>query len=154
TDWLLEDDSPTARIKLKDDKPIRIRVVSNDKAIELMALAYDVGNVIVYVDELSSVIPPRSKPPRAFFDIIQRGRSRNVTLWSSTQRPTLIPLESISEATHFFIFRLNLDRDRKTITDNASIEPLSPARYKQNRFGFYYINDETDRVRFFTRLVI
>ncbi len=151
TAWELENDSAAERIKLKDGKDIRIRVIQRQPAIELLELAYQTGDITIYIDEMSALVPPRSKPPQAVYDILQRGRSRNISVWVSTQRPTLIPLESMSEATHFFIFRLNLQKDRDTISANAGIRPILPV---PDKHGFYYINDATDSVRYFRRLVI
>lgn len=150
-DWNVENDSVPERIKLKDDKPARIRVVYNEPAIELLELAYKVGNVSIYIDEMSALVPPRSKPPQVVYDILQRGRGRNISVWTSTQRPTLIPLESMSEATHFFVFRLNLEKDRKTISANAGIPELPPV---PDEHGFYYYNDQENRMRYFKRLAL
>jgi len=151
SDWNVENDSSVARIKLKDGKDIRIRVVERETAIELLELAYSTGDVTIYIDEMAALIPPRSKPPQVIYDLLQRGRSRNVSVWTSTQRPTLVPLESISEATHFFVFRLNLEDDRKRIASIAGKKILNPV---PDKHGFYYLNDETDTFRYWRRLVI
>ncbi len=150
-DWNVENDTPINRLKVKDEKPIRIRVITNEKAIPLLELAYITGNVTVYIDEMSALVPPRSKPPQVIYDLLQRGRSRNISVWSSTQRPTLVPLESISEATHFFVFRLNLEDDRKRIASIAGKKMLEPVKDKH---GFFYLNDETDNFRYFRKMTI
>jgi len=150
-DWNTEENSEIQRIKLKEGKPVRIRVVNNAPALELLELAYQVGDVTIYIDEMAALVPPRSKAPQVIYDILQRGRGRNISVWTSTQRPTLIPLESMSEATHLFIFRLNLEKDRKTISSNAGIPEPPPVK---DQHGFYYWNDIDSRLRYFKRLSI
>lgn len=150
-DWNVVDDSPAERIKLENGKDIRIRVTDNEKAIELIALAYRIGDVTIYIDEMSALVPPRSNAPMPIYDVLMRGRSRNVSVWSSTQRPRKIPVEAMSEATHFFIFRLGIEDDRKVISNNASIPLLDKVR---DPYGFYYFNYNLERPRYFRKLVI
>lgn len=53
-----------------------------------------------------------------------QGRASRVPLWVAMQRPTGVPLYTLSEADHFFIFSLLLKDDRKRIeeaTGGASI---------------------------------
>jgi len=150
-DWNVVDDSPTERIKLQDGKNVRLRVVDNEKAIELIALSYAMGDVTIFIDEMAALVPPRSNAPMPIYDVLMRGRSRNISVWTSTQRPRKIPVEAMSEATHFFIFRLGIEDDRKVISSNASIPDLSKVR---DPHGFYYFNYTMERPRYFRKLVI
>jgi len=150
-DWNVVDDSPTERIKLRDGKDVRLRVVDNDKAIELIEMAYGTGDITIYIDEMAALVPPRSNAPMPVYDVLMRGRSRNVSVWSSTQRPRKIPVEAMSEATHFFIFRLGIEDDRKVISSNASITVMPKVR---DPYGFYYFNYKMDTPRYIKRLII
>lgn len=151
SEWNVEENNPTNKIKLEDGKPIRLRTVLREESLTLLETAYNLGNITIYIDEMAALVPPRSKPPQVIYDLLQRGRSRNISVWSSTQRPTLIPLEAMSEATHFFIFKLNLEKDRKTISNNAGIPELPPVK---DSHGFYYYNDNDSKLRYFKRLII
>lgn len=150
-DWNLEEDNPTNRIKLRDGKDMRLRVVDNAKSIELIAMAYEIGDVTIYIDELASLVPPRSNPPMPIYDVLMRGRSRNISVWTSTQRPKKIPAEAMSEATHFFVFRLGRDDDRKAISNDAGIPDLPKITEPH---GFYYFNYTMTKPRYFVKLVI
>ena len=71
-----------------------------------------------------------------------QGRASGVGLWVATQRPHGVPLYTLSEANHTFVFRLRIDRDRdriETLT-GAKIdwEALKP------EFSFVYISANGD----------
>jgi hypothetical protein len=138
-----------ARQKIRDGSPVRVRVVQDKPALELAQLAYESGNVIVYLDEINAIIRPGSNPPPAFIDIWQRGRSRNVGGWAATQRPVSIPLFFLSEAEHFFIFSLTVVEDRKRVASFAGEalldRPVDP-------YGFFYYNVRRDNTIYFERL--
>jgi hypothetical protein len=78
--------------------------------------AFKRGNVIVYIDELNDINPgPRLLP--ALGRALREGRQRRVGVWWGSQRPSNIPIASYSECTHFFVFWLSVDSDRKRVRD-------------------------------------
>src|SRR5690606_17109539 len=74
-------------------------------------------NTIVWVDEAMSVSPNPLRIPEYYKACLTRGRELGIGVWSLSQRPAKIALEILSESTHFFIFRLNLQEDRKRLRE-------------------------------------
>ncbi len=95
------------------------------------------GNCIAYVDEVMSVTPSPLKIPEYMRAILTRGRELGVGLWALTQRPTSIPLITMSEASHFFVFALNLEKDRQRLVEITACKELEE---KPGRFEFWYYN--------------
>lgn len=72
---------------------------------------------------------------------VMRGRDRDCSVWTGTQRPARIPLPLKSEADHFFVFRLQNGDDRKSISEYAGDVirgPLIPKRW------FWYAGPDND----------
>jgi DNA helicase HerA-like ATPase len=84
---------------------------------EFFKFCYYLGNITIIVDEAMQVIKNHMSIPEYYAGILQRGRELNVSIWSLTQRPSGIHQLIMSEATHYFIFRLTLMNDRKKISD-------------------------------------
>jgi len=105
---------------------------------------YDIKNVIVYVDEIMSISDNASYIPKFAKAILTRGRERNTALWGATQRPKTIPLVYMSEATHFFIFKLNLEADRKRVME---IIPHNEIMQDISKREFWYFNTEMNKPR-------
>jgi hypothetical protein len=147
-EWNVEDFSSSALRKIRNGDDIRVRAVYNNEVGEALNAAYEAGNINVYIDEATSVI--RTKENKlALEDIWQRGRSRNVGGWISSQRPSGIPLELISEGNHFFCFRLLLDRDRSRMSEFMGNKVLS---IPQDKYGFYYRNIEREYTQYFSKI--
>jgi hypothetical protein len=70
------------------------------------------GNRVIYVDEQLDV--PNCNGEKI---LATQGRASGVGLWVSTQRPHGVPLYTLSECNHQFIFRLRLKRDRERIEE-------------------------------------
>lgn len=107
---------------------------------------YRQGNLTVWVDEVMSVATSHLMP-EYYKAILTRGREHNVSVWSLTQRPTGIPILSMSEATHYFIFDLNMPQDRDRIVQ-ISGQPefaLKPSIYF-DKYTCWYHNVENDGV--------
>lgn len=84
---------------------------------EFFKYCYFKRNCTVIVDEAMQVIKNSFSIPEYYKGILTRGRELNVSVWSLTQRPSGINQLIMSEATHFFIFRLNHINDRKKIAE-------------------------------------
>lgn len=150
-DWFLDDFNRSTINRIKNGEAVRIRVVKDEDALEVLRAAYEGKDIVVYIDEVTALIPPQSKPDQVFVDIWQRGRSRGVGAWAATQRPSGIPLIFMSEAEHFFIFRLNLDEDRKRLASFAGQEVREPVR---DKYGFFYYNTNSGRAVYYRQMNI
>ncbi len=150
-DWNTEPFNRETKKALLDNEPCRIRVVDREEALEVLQLAYSVGNVIIYLDEVTALIPPRSEPEQVFTDIWTRGRSRNIGAWSTSQRPKSVPLVFMSESEHYFMFRLNLEDDRKRMKEFMGEQVLTPI---PDSHGFYYYNIFSNKVIYRKKLNI
>jgi len=150
--WNLKDYTKGDLNKIKYSEEYRIRLVNNmEDILTVLNVAYEFGNCIIYIDEITATIPPKSNPPSIFVDIWTRGRSRNIGAWGNTQRPTAIPLVFLSEAEYFFIFRLNLEGDRKRVADIVGKKVLSPP---VDKYGFFFYNLDSNELRYYKRLNI
>jgi energy-coupling factor transporter ATP-binding protein EcfA2 len=154
TDWNLDPWDSVSRGKLLSHEPIRIRVLPpydgdiTEYWEAVLSDCYKAGNVVIYIDELYSICPPNQKPMNVLWSMYTRGRELGIGVWSSSQRPAWIPLFALSEAEHFFNFRLQLDEDRKRMAVFMGAEVLT------NEHGFYYSKAIWDRPQFYTSLVV
>lgn len=134
-EWGLEEFNSSSISRIAKADKYRIRVVDNESAIRCIEQAYNTGNSFIYIDEVTALIEPRSRPDKIFYDIWQRGRSRNVGAWAVTQRPVEIPRIFISEAEHIFMFRLVLPDDRARVGEFFGNKKINNPI---DKFGFYY----------------
>lgn len=146
--WNLEPFDDESLEALRTGDPFRARVLKPPDSgknfyDDLFKEIYEAGNVVVYIDEMFAVVPPGSRAPEYLQACYTRGREFGIGVWASTQRPASIPLISIAEAEHFFMFRLTLIEDRKRMS-----EFMSPAvlRIIKDRHGFYYMGAADDEV--------
>src|SRR5215467_602076 len=98
---------------------------------------YERHNTTCYVDEIG-VITSNNQIPDGLYACLSRGRSRNVELWTSTQRPKKIPESLLSEAQNFYLFALNLPQDVQRVYEITGVEPDKIR--KLSRYEFYYYN--------------
>jgi len=99
-------------------------------------------NLTVWVDEVMAVCPSPHRIPEFYKAILTRGREMEVGVWSLTQRPAGIPLITMSESTHFFVFDLNMPHDRQRLIDITGTDEFGekPGKY---RFWYYNISQES-----------
>jgi energy-coupling factor transporter ATP-binding protein EcfA2 len=152
--WGLEKYEPGLHTLLRNGDA-RVRAVPpiqgdmEEWGYELFADAYRCGNVTLYIDEMYSIVQPGQKPPQSLIACYTRGRELGVGVWASTQRPVWIPLFSLSEADHFFVFRLSLEEDRKRMSAFMGPSVLQPIT---DVHGFYYSSATDDRPRYYKQL--
>lgn len=99
-------------------------------------------NTICYIDEIMALSDNPTYIPIYAKAILTRGRERNTAIWGATQRPKTIPLVYMSEATHLFIFRLNLEADKKRVME---IIPYDEIMQNIEKRQFWYYNIEMDK---------
>jgi DNA helicase HerA-like ATPase len=140
-DWGLEEASDGGWKRLEKGQAARLRVSKPVGApqqywIDAMVRAYEAGNDVIYIDEVSQIFRTPD-PPDVVWDIWQRGGVFGVGGFAASQRPSSIPLIMMSEANHFFMFRLNLLRDRKRMAEFMGDEVVAGIP-PGDRHGFFY----------------
>jgi len=88
----------------------------DQRVIFSMALQdiYETGSYCVYIDELHYMIRELRLEPELNM-LWQQGRSLNISLVTSMQRPSHVPLLAYTQATHLFFWRVNDENDLKRI---------------------------------------
>lgn len=84
--------------------------ISSDDFNRVCEILFNTGNFTLFVDEVATVTEPNWIEPW-HNQIMIRGRSRGVGIVNVTQRPRTCNNTVISEAEHFFIYRLQLETD-------------------------------------------
>jgi len=118
---------------------------------EVITACFQAGNVTIYIDELYAVCPPNQKASDALWSAYTRGRELGVGVWSATQRPVWIPLFALSEAEHFFVFRLQLADDKSRLSAFMGSTVLQPIR---DPHGFFYSQSEMEKPIYIERLEV
>jgi GTPase SAR1 family protein len=98
---------------------------------------YEQRNIRLYVDEAYALLGG-SNPSFHLQACLSRGRERGISTIIATQRPKRIPLITMSEAEHFYIFRLNLLEDRIRTEELTGIDTLEQTELRE--YEFYYYN--------------
>lgn len=109
---------------------------------EFFRWAYFRQNTTVWVDEAMSVSKNSQTIPEFYKAILTRGRSRNTSVWSLTQRPVGLAPIIMSQSTHYFIFNLQLNQDREKVADVTGAPEFyeKPSQGKQ-KYLFWYFKD-------------
>lgn len=155
--WNLEPWDPETRDKLRQGEPIKIRAVlpwKADPALFWPSVLYEIyqaGNVTVYTDEMYIISPPGKPIPDMLWALYTRGRELGIGMWGSSQRPAWIPLFCMSESEHYFMFRLQLDDDKKRMSEFMGKGIFPPIR---DEHGFYYSRAEWDEPGYFKQLEV
>jgi uncharacterized protein DUF87 len=79
-------------------------------------------NMTVYIDELFLV---KKNTQELFYGherSIMQGRSKNISVWSSFQRPARVPIIPLSESEHVFTFRLRHPADIRRMAEYTDKE--------------------------------
>jgi ABC-type dipeptide/oligopeptide/nickel transport system ATPase component len=132
-----------------DDIRLRIPAPIDNNWEPYFETCYETGNCTVYIDELYGVLNMRRLPPRYLTALYTRGRELNIGVWSATQRPTWVPLFALSEADWLFVFRLQLDADRRRMAEIMGSDVRD--RELHNHEVLVY-HQEWEQARFFTRI--
>lgn len=103
-------------------------------------------NTAVGIDEVMSLYESANSNLFWHKALMTRGRELGITVFNCTQRPKTIPLNLLSESTHFFIFDLNLEADRKRIMEIVAHDEIN---IKPSKVGekhcFWYYNDTLEK---------
>lgn len=105
---------------------------------EFFRFCYERENTIIWVDELMSISTAYSYP-RWLRACMTRGRSKNVGVWCCSQRCSEIPAIVTANCTHFIMYRLMLDTDRKRMAAiTGCVEMLNNP---EGQFTFWYFKN-------------
>lgn len=118
---------------------------------DVFRFAFEAGNVTLYIDELFAIVEPGQRPPAYLSACYTRGREFGVGVWASTQRPSWVPLFTMSEAEHYFMFRMNLAKDRATMAAFMTEQVYQPIK---DPHGFYYMAAADDSPQYFRQFDI
>lgn len=100
-------------------RPIKNR---DDEALEVFLWkVWENENAGVYVDE-GYMLGNRNP---AFSALLTQGRSKNIELITLVQRPAWIDKFVFSEANHFYVMKLQLEGDRKYISEYLDRAPIN-----------------------------
>lgn len=104
---------------------------------EIFSLAWELGDVVVYIDEMYSVAKNGrlSYPLRRLYT---QGRFPMIGVWAATQRPSFVPLEMFSEAEWSFTFSLRVEKDRRTVADNLGFDQMRQPIRDEHGFWVAY----------------
>lgn len=154
--WDLEDADSRSMRQLETGRVGRLRFVPpfempEDYYKSIFVFAMNCGNCILYIDELYAVFPGNARATDALVMTWTRGRTLGVGTWGCTQRPTWIPLFAMSEAQHYFVFRLMLTEDRARMASMMGGDVETPI---PDKHGFWYKNVETEKVEYFKELEV
>lgn len=104
---------------------------------------YRRGNTTVYVDE-TVLVQIGGVWPRYHFLCITQGRGRGVEMWSGMQRPSWVPLVTLSEAEHIFLFRLQYGEDRIRMEGVTGLDEalMTPRALPKQTFWYVQTGEE------------
>lgn len=149
-DWVPNFDNDLEK-KLMNGEMVRARIpapIGGDWD-DILWKCYEAGNVTIYIDEVYG-ISEGSKPSDALRAVITRGRELGIGVWSSTQRPSWIPLIILSECEWVFTFQLRLMEDKRRM---ASI--IGPTAYYPLRsHNVIVYNDQWDDTMIYKQAII
>jgi hypothetical protein len=122
------------------DARLLVRTYDTSEWNVYLQAAWEATNTVVYIDELYALVEfGRIAPPRILSQLYTQGRERKVGVWGSTQRPTWVPLFTLSECDWFFGFRTQLQDDRKRLAEMMGPEVLDPIPVS-DPYGFWMYN--------------
>lgn len=139
-EWSLRPWDREARMLLRNGEPIRtlVRGPIGPGAEEEWDRAYrevlNAGNATIYIDEVYGVIES-GRPSPYLTALWTRGRELGIGAYAASQRPSWVPLVLMSEAEHYFAFRLSLMDDRRRMSEFMGSEVMYPF---EDEHGFYY----------------
>jgi len=137
-DWV--DNGGLRDLSKGKDARLLVRTFDTQEWNIYLQAALEATNTVVYIDELYALVEfGRIAPPRILSQLYTQGRERKVGVWGATQRPTWVPLFTLSECDWFFAFRTQLQDDRKRLSELMGEEVLTPIPVSDPH-GFWVYN--------------
>jgi hypothetical protein len=131
---------------LERGEPARVHLPPQTSAADWEA-AFDaifrLRGVIFYLDELYGVGPPTGSI--GLNKLYTQGRALNIGVWASFQRPTRVPLFTLSEASWVFTFRLRLKVDRERMAEICGLDEW-PAGIEDHKFLMFHDKEKAPKI--------
>lgn len=110
---------------------------NEDTFNDFFSWVYQRQNTIIWIDELMSIGTARRYPAQ-LHRVMVMGRSKNVGVWSCTQRPQSIPVIVPANCKYFFVFCLADEDDRKSLVRSTGFPELKhmPGDIEDHEFWF------------------
>ena len=141
-DWV--DNKGLRDLERGKDARLLVRTYDTHEWSAYLQAAWQATNVVVYIDELYALVEfGRVAPPRILSQLYTQGREKRVGVWGATQRPSWVPLFTLSECDWFFAFRTQLQDDRKRLSEMMGPEVLEPIPV-EDKYGFWMYSIEWD----------
>lgn len=147
SDWNLDDASDKKLREFYNGESARLRLTppieEQEKFwLEHLEKIFNAGDCTLYIDETYLIVPPGQRAAPILSAIWTQGREKNIGAWASAQRPTWTPLFMISEAEHYFMFRLNMRDDRRRMAEfmGEQVDQII-----KDKHGFFYMQAESDQ---------
>ncbi len=116
---------------------------NEDDQERMLAWVYERGYTRLYIDEATSLACGRFSS-NILTAVLNRGRERGVSTITATQRPSGVPMNILSEAQWFFVFKLLLLQDKKRVQDMTGI--TVEEQMTLERFEFFVWSDRYGRI--------
>ncbi len=132
-----------------DRKHARMSAIRETNSVinQFFEWCYLRGNCFVLVDECAAVASGQYMPD-AYFDLMQRGRSKNIMTFSLTQRPAFVPNVIFSESEDKYIFRLDLFADRKKVEQFTGIPEEKIFALNKREFYHAKLGEVSKKLKF------
>lgn len=114
----------------------------NDTCAAFFRAITEVGNTIVYFDEISQLVTA-SRVPLEFNVLWTQGAALNIGAWCATQRPRNIPLIVKDQAEVWFIFRIINIEDRKIVVGYVPTEGMPEIVANPLPYRWFYFWDDS-----------
>lgn len=117
---------------LPQELPDQFRyIVRSDDPQSLGEKLIRFSDYVIYIDELYAIFTSAGSASPGWRGLWTRGREYRIAVWAGVQRPVKIPLETISEADHYFCFRLSWPEDRRRMSEvmGVTIPQLPPRSF-------------------------
>lgn len=106
------------------------------KQDDFFAWIYERLHTRLYVDEAYALLG-QSNPAFFLQACLSRGREKGISTFIATQRPKRIPLITMSEAEHYYVFRLSLIEDRQRVYELTGIPEEEQIELRDYEFIYY-----------------
>jgi len=106
------------------------------KQDDFFSWIYERQHTRLYIDEAYSLLG-QSNPSFFLQACLSRGREKGISTFIATQRPKRIPLITLSEAEHYYVFRLTIIEDRQRVYEITGIPEEEQIELRDYEFIYY-----------------
>lgn len=107
-----------------------------------------VGGITVYIDELYLLSPNAGYQSPGLRALYTQGRELGIGVWGCMQRPTWVPLFTLSESEWVFQFRLRWAADRQRMAEEVGLGE-QVLQNIPDRYGFWMYHIDWDAPKYY-----